>query len=42
LKGVAFLMLLTSLRMRRRSWKGLKKWLPGMFSTPLQSLAEVY
>jgi hypothetical protein len=28
--------------MRRKSWKVFHKWFPGMFLTPLQTLAEVY
>ena len=38
----AFVMLVTSLRMRRKSWKGFHRRLPGMFPNLLQSLAEVY
>ena len=38
----AFVMLLTSLRMRGRAEKSFINWLPGMFSTPLQTLAELY
>jgi transposase len=30
-----------TLRMQSKSRKGFYKWLPGMFPTPLQSLAEV-
>ena len=37
----AFVRLLISFRMRRKSWKCFQKWLPGMFSIPLQSPAEV-
>ena len=37
----ASVMLQTSLRMRRKRWKGLKNLPPGTFSTPLQLLAEV-
>ena len=38
----AFVMIVTSLRMRRKSWKGFHNRHPGMFPKPLQSLAEVY
>jgi len=38
----AFVMLLTSCRMRRQSWTAFTKWFPGMSLTLLQSLAEVY
>jgi hypothetical protein len=40
LRDGAFVMLLTSLRMRRKSWTAFTKWLPGTFSTPLQPVAE--
>ena len=38
----AFVMLVTSLRMRQKSWKGFHWRLPGIFPTLLLSLAEVY
>jgi hypothetical protein len=34
--------LLTSLKMRRKAEKAFTKWLPGMFPTHLESLAEVH
>ena len=37
----AFVMLLTSIRMRRRAEKVFTKCLPGMFPSPLQSLTEL-
>jgi hypothetical protein len=37
----AIMILLTSIRMRGRAEKVLTKWLPGLFSTPLQLLEEV-
>jgi hypothetical protein len=37
-----YVLLLTSLRMRQKSWKGCTKWLPGVYPTPVLSLAEVY
>jgi hypothetical protein len=40
LKGQCIVMLLTLLRMQDRAEKSFIKWLPGMFPTPLQSLAE--
>ena len=40
--GDAIMKLLTSIRMQRRAEKALTKWPPGLFSTPLQSLEEVY
>ena len=36
------MILLTSLRMRRKTEKAFTKWLPGMFPTHLQSLAKVH
>jgi hypothetical protein len=38
----ALMILLTSIKMQRRAEKALTKWLPGLFSTTLQSLEEVY
>ena len=40
--GTFAMLLLTSLRMRRKSWKGFHKRLLGMFQTPSHSLAETY
>jgi hypothetical protein len=34
----ALMILLTSIRMQGRAEKAITKWLPGLFSTPLQSL----